>query len=299
MKKEFILTVSAIVISSVALADVSVSSSAGLEYIGHDKEEKGGDLGLSSKEISFSASGDSDNGITVSLGSDFNTWSDPSTHGSAGLIDGNFGEISLSTGSTEFLTLHGGEEEGDDHDHGFTTPSTYVGASWKHDLMAPNSGLALGASFEANDDDATMGSLGVSYVTSYEGVGVGISLGYSASDNGDSTSMPEGFNGEILASMGPITLDVKATEGKDYDHTTIAGISYKLSEDLTIGAAYSATMNVGDEENEVDMTSAGVSYAFASGVSATLGYAHIEGDDEVTGETTSSNSWYIGAKVAL
>ena len=58
-------------------------------------------------------------------------------------------------------------------------------------------------------------------------------------------------------------------------------------------------MNVGDEENEVDITSAGVSYAVASGVTATLGYAHIEGDDEVTGETTSSNSWYIGARMSF
>jgi hypothetical protein len=48
-----------------------------------------------------------------------------------------------------------------------------------------------------------------------------------------------------------------------------------------------------------DVTSAGVSYAVASGVTANLGWEDISSDDEGAVDDTGGTSWYIGASMSF
>ena len=61
--------------------------------------------------------------------------------------------------------------------------------------------------------------------------------------------------------------------------------------DATIGSS-------GTTDDAIDSTSASVSYAVASGVTAILGYTSVEASDEGASSTDGS-AWYIGANMAF
>ena len=76
--------------------------------------------------------------------------------------------------------------------------------------------------------------------------------------------------------------------------TLQVGITNSSAKDSdTIGTA-------GTTEDAYSKTSASVSYAVASGVTAILGYSSVDSDDEGASDTDSKGSaWYIGANMAF
>ena len=83
-----------------------------------------------------------------------------------------------------------------------------------------------------------------------------------------------------------------------------AGVKY-VSGDLTFnvglasGEASDATIgSSGTTDDAIDSTSASVSYAVASGVTAILGYTSVEASDEGSA-TDDGSAWYIGANMAF
>ena len=57
-------------------------------------------------------------------------------------------------------------------------------------------------------------------------------------------------------------------------------------------------VQAGGSDDSKDVTSASVSYAVASGVTAILGYTSVEASDEGA-STDDGSAWYIGANMAF
>ena len=191
------------------------------------------------------------------------------------LADGLKGSISVST------------------DSGAAATSTYrvdshvaIGATYVTDLG--DSAVTLGAGYSAsegaktgtkvNDDNSNM-HIGISAVTGDLTVAVGFADGSvaGATDNGS-----DEYTGEVVKA------GVKYVSG---DLTFNVGIAQGDADDTTIGGSYGA-------DDSQDVTSASVSYAVASGVTAILGYTTTDSSDE--GLTTDDGSaWYIGANMAF
>ena len=86
--------------------------------------------------------------------------------------------------------------------------------------------------------------------------------------------------------------------------TVKAGVKY-VTGDLTfnvgVASGDSTDRSIGSisgSDDSKDVTSASVSYAVASGVTAILGYTSVEASDEGTSSTDGS-AWYIGANMAF
>ena len=75
------------------------------------------------------------------------------------------------------------------------------------------------------------------------------------------------------------------------DLTFNVGIASGEAKDNTIGSS-------GGSDDSKDVTSASVSYAVASGVTAILGYTSVEASDEGAA-TDDGSAWYIGANMAF
>ena len=191
------------------------------------------------------------------------------------LADGLKASISLST------------------DTGAAATSTYrvdshvaIGATYVTDLG--DSAVTLGGGYSAaegsktgtatNDDTAGM-HLGISAVTGDLTVAVGFADGSKAgvTDNGSDEYTGEVVKAGVKYVSGDLTFNVGLAQGDADDHA--------------IGGTDAA-----DDSQEV--TSASVSYAVASGVTAILGYTSTDSSSEGVA-TDDGSAWYIGANMAF
>ena len=191
------------------------------------------------------------------------------------LADGLTASISLST------------------DSGAAATSTYrtdshvaIGATYVTDLG--DTALTIGGGYSTTDGsrDGTMPSddtagmhIGLSAVTGDLTVAVGFADGSvaGASDNGSDEYTAEVIAAGVKYVTGDLTFNVGIASGEADDHSN--------------GGAD------GDDDSQ-DVTSASVSYAVASGVTAILGYTSTESSDEGSG-TDDGSAWYIGANMAF
>tara|TARA_B100000579_G_C22389902_1_gene646781 strand:- start:3 stop:653 length:651 start_codon:yes stop_codon:yes gene_type:complete len=178
-------------------------------------------------------------------------------------------------------------------DSGAAATSTYrvdshvaIGATYVTDLG--DSAVTLGGGYSAaegsktgtaaNDDNTNM-HIGISAVTGDLTVAVGfadVSVA-GVTDNGS-----DEYTGEVVKA------GVKYVSG---DLTFNVGIAQGDADDHAIGGADGA-----DDSQEV--TSASVSYAVASGVTAILGYTSTDSSSEGVA-TDDGSAWYIGANMAF
>jgi hypothetical protein len=123
----------------------------------------------------------------------------------------------------------------------------------------------------------------VSAVTGDLTVGIGYGDGDSwADEDGGVTSQSDGSvtKAGIKYVTGDITLAVGITSGEAKDSTTVG--------------------TAGTTDDAHDATSASVTYAVASGVSAVLGYTTVDQQDEGSSDESSGGSaWYIGATMSF
>jgi len=178
-------------------------------------------------------------------------------------------------------------------DSGAAATSTYrvdshvaIGATYVTDLG--DSAVTIGGGYSAaegaktgtaaNDDTGGM-HVGVSAVTGDLTVAVGFADGSvaGATDNGS-----DEYTGEVVKA------GVKYVSG---DLTFNVGIAQGDADDHAIGGSDGA-----DDSQEV--TSASVSYAVASGVTAILGYTSTDSSSEGVA-TDDGSAWYIGANMAF
>ena len=208
----------------------------------------------------------------------------------------------------------------------FMTASTVYGVEYHTaaDFMVDGLKMSFSAS---TDDDTASGStygidshiaVGATYVTDLGDTAVTIGAGYSASEGAKTgvqmTSDEGGVHFGISAVTGDLTVAVGFADGDSIEVTNTTqsdgefvgvGIKY-VSGDLTfnVGAKSGTSKDsttigtAGTTEDAEDSTSASISYAVASGVTAILGYTNIDAEDEGAASTDGS-AWYIGANMSF
>ena len=161
-----------------------------------------------------------------------------------------------------------------------------IGATYVTDLG--DSAVTIGAGISeaegsktgtaATNDDGNF-HVGLSAVTGDLTVAVGFADGNKAGVNLTSAAEAEY---EVMKA------GVKYVSG---DLTFNVGIASGDAKDNTVGSS-------GGDDDSLDTTSASISYAVASGVTAILGYTSVEASDEGAAADDGS-AWYIGANMAF
>ncbi len=209
----------------------------------------------------------------------------------------------------------------------FMTDSTVLGVEYHtaSDFLAD--GLKM--SFSASTDSGAANTstyrvdghfaLGATYVTDLGDTALTIGAGYSEVDGSTTGTAVNDDTGGIHVGLSAVTGDLTVAVG--FADGSKAGVSDDGSDEYTgevvkAGVKYvtgSLTFNVGIASGEADdhaiggadgaddsqdVTSASVSYAVASGVTAILGYTTTESADEGA-STDDGSAWYIGANMAF
>ena len=219
----------------------------------------------------------------------------------------------------------------------FSAGSTVLGAEWHSAADFLADGLKMSASYSTDDGaaktttaklDSSWG-VGATYVTDAGDTAITLSGGISGSEVKKSgtqlTNDKEGFHVGLVAVTGDLTIGLGYGSGDSFDddggigtandsaaNTQIdgevvkAGISY-VTGDLTLaigtvsGEAKDSTTlgTAGTTDDSHDATSASVTYAVASGVSAVVGYTTVDQNNEGTASTDGGSAWYVGATMSF
>ena len=176
-------------------------------------------------------------------------------------------------------------------------------------------GEAAGTTYRVDSHVA----IGATYVTDLGDSAVTLGAGWSEASGSKTNTAPSNDTGGIHVGLSAVTGDLTVAVGfadgnkvgtgiaaaKEMSADVVkAGIKY-VSGDLTFnvglasGDAKDNTIgSVSGSDDSKDVTSASVSYAVASGVTAILGYTSVEASDEGASSTDGS-AWYIGANMAF
>ena len=213
----------------------------------------------------------------------------------------------------------------------FAAASTVLGVEWHSAADFLADGLKLSASFSTDSGAAKSATarvdssygIGATYVTTAGDTTLTIGGGVSGSEVAKSgtqlTADQEGFNIGVSAVTGDLTVGVGFGDGDTFadeegsvtsqidGSVTTAGIKYvtgdiTLALGITSGEAKDSTTvgTAGTTDDSHDATSASVTYAVASGVSAVLGYTTVDQNDEGSSDESSGGSaWYVGATMSF
>ena len=208
----------------------------------------------------------------------------------------------------------------------FMTASTVYGVEYHTAADFMVDGLKMSFSASTDDDTASGATYGIdghigigaTYVTDLGDTAVTIGAGYSSTEGAKTgvqmTSDEGGVHFGISAVTGDLTVAVGFADGDSIENTNTAqsdgefvgvGLKY-VSGDLTfnVGAKSGTSKDsttigtAGTTEDAEDSTSASISYAVASGVTAILGYTNKDAEDEGAASTDGS-AWYIGANMSF
>ncbi|MDC3156786.1 porin, partial [Pelagibacteraceae bacterium] len=199
----------------------------------------------------------------------------------------------------------------------YHTASDFLADGLKMSFSAStDSGAAAGATYRVDSHVA----IGATYVTDLGDTALTIGGGYSAADGSKTETAATdsgGFHVGLSAVTGDLTVAVGFADGdkagvnlasSDQIEGDVvkAGIKYVTGDltfnvGLTTGDAKDTNINDasgGATDDSKDVTSASVSYAVASGVTAILGYTTMEASDEGA-STDDGSAWYIGANMSF
>ena len=285
----------AMVATSANAAALSVSGGTSIFFGGEDNSNGGNGWSMTD-QLDFNASGEMDNGMTLSLYLQLDTsaanWDDRkvtigtdmgtltfSGHGSSGPV-GAWDDLTPSANEESWGTSIGGAVDGPtnaaSYDNGFIYDYTI------------SDGLALKAAYDPSKGTDLQSSteIGVQY-TGMEGLTVSAAMGENneAADQIDLTV----FN--LKYAMGPITVGFQSNEsdagtGTDEDFSAY-GISYAVSDDLSISYGVSSLDYSSSLE---DQDSSAVSVSFTAGGVA-MSASH-QTTDNVAGAAAADNSSY-------
>jgi outer membrane protein OmpU len=285
----------AMVATSANAAELSVSGGTSIFFGGEDNSNGGNGWSMTD-QIDFNASGEMDNGMTVSLylqldnssaefddrdltiGTDMGTLTF-SGHGSSGPV-GAWDDLNPSANEESWGTSIGGTVDG-------PTNAAIGDNSFIYDYTVTD-GVALKAAYKPSKGTALQSSteVGVQY-TGMEGLTVSAAMG----ENNDAADQIDLTVFNLKYAMGPITVGYQSNEsdrgtGTDEDFTAY-GISYAVSDDVSVsyGASsldYSSALE--------DQESSAVSISFTAGGVA-MSASH-QTTDNVAGATATDNSSY-------
>ena len=209
----------------------------------------------------------------------------------------------------------------------FMTASTVLGVEYHSAADFLADGLKM--SFSASTDNGAAATatyktdshfaIGATYVTDLGDSSVTIGGGYSMSDGSTTGTAVNDDSGGLHLGLSAVTGDLTVAVGfadgskagvtdngsDEYSADVVkAGVKY-VTGDLTFNVGFAsgeaddhAHGGTDTDTDSQDVTSASVSYAVASGVTAILGYTSTESVDEGSGSDDGS-AWYIGANMAF
>ena len=287
----------ALVATSAQAADVSVSMGTSIGFVGQDNNDQGSGWTMTDS-VTFTTSGDMDNGMsithTVELdGSAIDTHKIAIATDGMGTLtyvgDGSSGPI----GSWDDVTPTANEEA-----HGTTFAGTKFGAA-NNDPNKQNSfvydytimdGLALKASYIPSDGTSSVDS-SMDYGVLYTGID-GLSVYAAMGENNAAANSADLSMFAVVYTAGAFSVGYQMNEtdygtGTDDEDFTAIGVSYAVSDDLSISVNQST---IDEEGSTQDQDASGVSFSYTSG-GMTISGTHAQMDN-VGGTSTSDNTGY-------
>ena len=212
----------------------------------------------------------------------------------------------------------------------FAAGSTALGIEWHSAADFLADGLKMSASFSADSGAAKSAvarlenswGIGATYVTtagdSTVTIGGGIADAEISTLGTQADNDKGGFNLGISAKTGDLTIGVGYGDGDTFVSSTAAGtnkqvdgsvmkagVSY-VTGDLTLALGIASGEgkdgdfgSAGTTDDSSDSTSASVTYAVASGVSAVVGYTTVDRNNDGVSSTLGGNAWYVGATMSF
>ena len=288
----------ALVASSAQAADITMSATSQITLAGADNGVKGNGWSMSDS-ISFSTSGEMDNGFTVTHSIELD--------GGAGV---GFNAIAIDTGDMGKLTFVGGSstsvigawddltptanEEAHGVGYAGTPAGAANGAASTHNIFIYDytvmDGVALKAGYTPSAGTAAVeGSLeyGVHY-TGIDGLDVYAAMG---ENNNAAAGIDNTMIGATYA-MGAFTIgyqtnDTDSSAADSDEEFTALGVSYAVSDDLSV-SLNSSTIDFEGGTNDQEAT--GISFSYTTG-GLTISGSHSTVDN-VGGTATADNTGY-------
>ncbi len=291
----------ALVASSAQAADFSMSATSQITLAGADNGNKGNGWSMSDS-ISFSASGEMDNGYTITHSIELD--------GGAGV---GFNALAIDTGDMGKLTFVGGSstsvmgvwddltpsanEESWGAGYAGTPDTPANGSAITHNIFTYDytvmDGVAIKASYvPSHTTGAVEGSVdyGVKFTPSaIDGLDVYAAMG----ENNDAANSADVSMMAVNYTSGPLSVGYQVNEtdfgtGSSDEDFTAVGVSYALTDDLSV----SVNTSVIDYEasSKDDQEAQAISFSHTSGgmtISGTYGKM-----DNVAGTSTADNSAY-------
>ena len=285
----------AMVATSANAASLSVSGGTSIFFGGEDNSDAGNGWSMTD-QIDFNASGEMDNGMTLSLylqldgaaapfddrkvtiGTDMGTLTF-SGHGSSGPV-GAWDDLTPTANEESWGTSIGGTVDG-------PTNAAIGNNSFVYDYTVTD-GIALKAAYKPSKSGGIESSteVGVAY-TGIDGLTIKAAMG----ENNDAADKIDLSVFSANYAMGPMTFGIQSNEsdagtGTDEDFTAY-GVSYAVNDDVSVSynvstLDYSSTLE--------DQDSSAVSVSFTAGGVA-ISASH-QTTDNVAGAATADNSSY-------
>jgi hypothetical protein len=308
----------AALLSSAAVADVSISGNFEFDYQARDSNIAAldGNLMVHEQEVNIAFTNKTDSGLTIAASNQFKTSTGAQDDVSVS-ISGGFGKIVMgqTDGANDGYEMNAmglvQEEEGGTlqttaSGTTATIATSTSGGGGNNNQVSYHipamggltAGLSVGTGAIAKNDEFT--SFGLKYAM--EAGGAAVTVGYStktiettaAADN-DKTSMGVG----IVLGNTSLTVSQGNTETATADETaTAAAISYNLGNGLIVSAGVVSSEDDMDAGEEYDMTTYEAAYTIASGLSAVLNISDFD-YAKGTGSSSVSSNDYNGTTTSL
>ena len=288
----------ALVASSAHAADITMSATSQITFLGADNGDDGNTWSMSDS-ITFSTTGEMDNGFTITHGIELDGAAIDAN--SIAIDTGDMGKLTFVGGGTtgviaqwDDLTPNANEESWGAGPYNGTAGDADGDSAQTHNLFIYDytvlDGLALKASYAPSGLTYVEGStaFGVHY-TGIDGLDVYAAMG----ENNDAAAGQDNSNFAVKYTSGAITLGFQANEvdsataNSDRDFSAI-GVSYAVSDDLSVSLN---TSTIDFESSTLDDQEAtSVSFSHTSGGMTVSGsYGSM---DNVGGTSTVDNNAY-------
>jgi len=212
----------------------------------------------------------------------------------------------------------------------FAAGSTALGIEWHSAADFLADGLKMSASFSADSGAAKSAvarlenswGIGATYVTTAGDttltIGGGVADAEISTLGTQADNDKGGFNVGLSAVTGDLTIGVGYGDGDTFVSSTAAGSNKQVdgsvmkagvkyvTGDLTLALGIASGEgkdgdfgSAGTTDDSSDSTSASVTYAVASGVSAVVGYTTVDRNNDGVSSTLGGNAWYVGATMSF
>jgi len=289
--------------------ELGISGSAKVSYTGGDTLGVTGNPYSMSRGVTFSGSGELDNGMTVALSfvidqgdDEMTSETSPFDSHSVTVSSDALGSLKFSgeggSSATSALDTTAAGDIWDAYDIASTVHPTGIGGgsnSMLYTLPALMDGLSVNASFNPSGT-GTESAMG--YSATYTGV-EGLSISYGSGDGTTANTSADAMKASYA--YGPVTVAYSSYEydadgSTSDDDTTAYKVSYTVSDEISL--SYGTETITRPTKEDVETSRISASYT-AGGMTITATMDEIENMDGSTTATQDRERWALGASFAF